>query len=159
MAWIIPIYDRTNVDVQTVAVQRAAWLTDPTSAAPIDLKGALNPTDLNRIEGNMEYLRDGLNALGYGVDFEVKTDWSYSDYSSLSQDWRDGNIGRILSSLSTMVTVLPSNYITVSIPNDMTHYNQINDIEHIQFRINQFINDTINSFRYSGTVISGDWVA
>ena len=46
MAWIDPIYDRTQADVDLIKL-------DPTNS---NNKGAYNYTDLNRIESNCEYI-------------------------------------------------------------------------------------------------------
>jgi hypothetical protein len=161
MPWTQPIYDRTNDDVQDAKAQIAAWLADPDAAVVTDLKGCLNPADMNRIEGNMQYLEEQLVGIGFRPDVATfKTDWAYTDYSTLTTGWRAANIGRILGNLSALVDVLPPAYATRPVPDDMVHYPQINDIEYIQEKILSFVTDTIDSYRYSGAVISGDiWAA
>jgi hypothetical protein len=157
MAWITPIYDRTNADVLEVATTKSAWLADPSSAVVTDLKGCLNYADLNRIEGNMSWLRDELIALGYIIsEMDFRLDWSLVDYSDLTTNWQNTQFIRLLNNLTNLISHMPVGYITRSVPYSMIHYNQINDIEYIELQVWNFIYGTINSFRYSGTVVSGD---
>ncbi|MDR1953633.1 MAG: hypothetical protein LBQ21_04025 [Clostridiales Family XIII bacterium] len=144
--------------LQAVAPQIAEWLANLSAATVTDLKGCLNPADLNRIEGNMQYLADYLSTvLGlYIPSMTHKTDWGYTDYSALTIAWQTANIGRITGNLSVLVSVMPQGYITRPVPDDMRHYNQINDIEYIQNQIYEFAVNTVSGFRYSGTVVSGD---
>ena len=158
MSWITPIYDRTNNDVEAAKAQISLWLEDPSVAVVTDLKGCLNPSDLNRIEGNMEWLDIELAALGYLIPaFTVKTDWAYSDYSDLTQQWKENHIDRIIQNLSILVASIPQGYITEIFPNNMLTFEQINAIENIQYQIHQFVINYSSSFRYSGSVLSGDW--
>lgn len=92
MAWITPIYDRTLADVAAAQANQAS-----TS----DMKGALNVSDLNRIENNVSYLATLLRARGYEVYVSVKTNWVIEDIPSLEHLSRiAGNIEKILSAYS-----------------------------------------------------------
>jgi len=136
MPWITPIFDRTEQDVRDARAAIAEWLTAPESATVHDLKGALNPSDMNRIEGNMEYLADELTSQGYAVPtMEHRTDWSYADYSDLTPNWEANGLTRILQNLADILDVLPNDLIETEVPDGMLTYEQINDIEEIQEQV------------------------
>lgn len=63
-----------------------------------DLKGALNASDLNRIESNLEDLRQELHAIGYSYIFYSKINWKSSDYPYFSE------ITRIRDNLNEIIT-------------------------------------------------------
>jgi hypothetical protein len=155
--WQTPIYDRTNEDVQSAKTTIASWLADPSSAIVTDLKGCLNKSDMNRIEENMEYLREALISIGHSVpSMTFKTDWAYSDYSPLTIAWTTQNIERILSNLSLLKSYAPQGFIPDAVPAGMMHYGNINAIERITSYIYSFIQSTINGYRYSGTIYAND---
>jgi hypothetical protein len=52
-------------------------------------KAFLNEEDLNRIEGNAAYLAQWLNALGYRIEADSKTDWTMEEVPTV------GDIRRI----------------------------------------------------------------
>ena len=59
--WINPVYDRTQEDVEYAKQKIAEWIAADTmenSLVVHDLKGCLNVSDLNRIEGNIKYLAE-----------------------------------------------------------------------------------------------------
>ena len=157
MTWTIPIYDRTDVDVAEAKTQIEEWLSDPSSATVTDLKGCLNPSDLNRIESNTEHLETAIAEIGYsGASMVHKTNWAYTDYSDLTPSWKINTIDRIINNLSELFNFLPSEFIMRSMPDSMMSYSEINDIEYIQARIKKYIECVIESPRYCGAVISGD---
>ena len=57
------------------------------------MKGALNASDLNRIESNQEYI---LNLLSDQYSLLFKTDWAMTDFV------KDSDEDRILSNLKTL---------------------------------------------------------
>ena len=91
MPLIIPITDRTLSDVNYAAA-------NPANAAAN--KGALNYTDLNRIESNCAYVADQLQGYGYDISIAVKTDWMMQDFPYRSQiDRIRGNVDALLDAL------------------------------------------------------------
>ena len=89
MAWISPIYDRTQADVDLIRL-------DPTNE---NNKGAYNYTDLNRIENNCEYVMNLLNDSGlfyYPITIQVKTDWNVKDIPHIEE------INRIRKNILTL---------------------------------------------------------
>ncbi|QIB68623.1 hypothetical protein Ami103574_04500 [Aminipila butyrica] len=63
-------------------------------------KGALNYTDLNRIESNCAYLAGQLNTYGYSIDITVKTDWIMQDFPY------QGQIDRIRHNVDALLDAL-----------------------------------------------------
>lgn len=66
MAWIEPIYDRTEQDVLRVKqlieeIKSGKAVQEEIVEYKTDLKGALNRSDLERIVGNINYLADMLD--------------------------------------------------------------------------------------------------
>lgn len=142
IAWISPVYDRTQADVDKVkqlndigyfnmtSAQQTEWLTD--------LKGALNESDLLRIENNVQIL---------------------SDVLELDLTTYDGNIPEIPR--TTYYTNLKNNvaairgtgYIhadTPTVPNNpYNSYQKINDIEKILFDIHEILSDNFYHFCHS----------
>jgi len=89
MAWIDPIYDRTQADVDLIKL-------DPTNS---NNKGAYNYTDLNRIESNCEYIMNLLNnsdLFYYPINIKVKTDWNVKDIPHIK------DINRIRQNILTL---------------------------------------------------------
>ena len=98
--WIEPVYDRTQADVDYAKRQVEEWSkgyfsNDATFI--INLKGAFNAQDLNRIEGNMQYVCERLAIAGTKVQITTKADWNASDIPS------SNDIQRIISNLSVLI--------------------------------------------------------
>lgn len=152
MAWIDSVYDRTNLDLTNLksiinkvkaggykslsASDKAYWLADL-------VKGALNFTDLNRIENNMKELQEFLITLGYDVDIETKTDWTRNDliyqdditrlmnnYTELSNKalLYNKDIKFILTSNPSYWSDIPSYYTWEDLGEDSDWYKVIHDI-------------------------------
>jgi hypothetical protein len=136
MAWIKPIFDRTDNDVgyatylfdkgysNLTVAEKADWDSD--------LKGSLNFSDLNRIEGNMAILATDLS-----VTITTKTDWDVSDILSTTSD-STGDVQRITANLQTLcnAVTLPEGSPSVPIP-PLNDIYKINDIESLINIINQ----------------------
>lgn len=65
------IFDRTASDASYARLMQ--------SSAQLDLKGAYNASDLNRVECNCAYLANYLTSLGYICTIETKTNWTMTD--------------------------------------------------------------------------------
>lgn len=126
MSWQTPIFDRTEQDVLKVVTYDNIgykYLTDEQKAEwDNGLKGALNYTDVNRIEGNIAYLFDI-----FGVsNITVKTDWTHTDIVTLSDFQRIlDNIDRLRS----LFKVFETTPVTPIVP--INTYQKVNDIETI----------------------------
>ena len=126
MAWIQPIFDRTDEDVLKAITydnigykylaqeQKAEWDNG--------LKGALNYTDINRIENNIKYLAN----LYEIADIYSKTDWTYTDIITR------GYFRKILDDIDKLRTFFKVFDDTPQTPNcPINTYQQVNDIEKI----------------------------
>lgn len=128
MAWQTPIFDRTDEDVlkvQTYDLIGYKYLTnEQKSEWDNGLKGALNYKDLNRIEGNIEYLEDVYGAEG----LDIKTNWIYTDIPKTS------DFQRILNNIEALSELYEVFDTTPNIPNiPINTYQKINDIEKILY--------------------------
>lgn len=137
MSWITPIIDRTQADVNLVLEydnigynnltpeQKAVWNAG--------MKGALNASDLNRIENNIQYLASILEL----YNLNIKTNWQMSDVP------RNNDFNRILSNLNALKDKFHLKY-DINLPETpnlpLNSYEKINDIENILYIINQSFN-------------------
>lgn len=152
MSWIDSVYDRTNLDLTNLkniinkvkvggykslsSDEQSYWLADL-------VKGALNYTDLNRIENNMKELQEFLISLGYDVDISTKIDWTRNDlifsedvtrimnnYEKLSNAalLYNKDIKFILSSNPSYWNDIPSYYTWEDLGEDSDWYKVIHDI-------------------------------
>lgn len=118
MAWETPIYDRTLADAAYAKLHQGN--TE-------NLKGALNISDLNRIERNTVYLHDVLAGYGYSVDIETHGDWTIRDLFYLTDmDRIRQNMVNLISAYSSM-TGTP----TIVLGNNFLEVTDINDVEKI----------------------------
>lgn len=128
MSWNSPIFDRTSEDVLKVQTydtigfkyldenQKREWMNG--------LKGTLNCSDLNRIEGNTEFLANLYEITG----LTFKTNWQMTDIPEKS------DFQRIIDNVNTLRArgkVLDSTPKTPSLP--LNVHTKINDIEKILY--------------------------
>lgn len=142
MAWQIPIYDRTLADATTARQNQS-------SAS--NLKGALNVSDLNRIEGNIEYLKSVLDTYGYHTTIITHSEWNVNDLFYLT------DMDRIRQNVINLVDAYYSYTTTptIELGNYYLDVTDINDVEKVLYDINEILNLMINSFKPSGTFVSG----
>lgn len=89
-----------------------------------DLKGALNASDLNRIEKNIYIL-----ALSFGVEMQKKT-WNEIDIPNIN------NFEKLRNALLSIVEKLSGQNLTVNVPDlPWNTYQKINDVEKLTFEI------------------------
>lgn len=136
MSWIKPVTDRTSAD---------AAYADKHRDSASNNKGAFNYDDLNRIEGDCQYLADQVNGYGYSVSITTKTNWAMTDWPS------KGNIDRIRSNIQAIEAA----YFTLTGTPDMDFttsfdWDDANDLEQNLKNINILIKQMIQGFRYSG---------
>lgn len=123
---ITNIFDRTQTDVDRVNELNQKWISRTITETEreewhSDLKGALNASDLNRIESNIKELSGYLN-----VFVQARTDWMETDFPRLE------DYNRILDNLSKLRSVwavLSTTPATPELP--LNTYKKWNDIEHI----------------------------
>ena len=113
-----------------------------------DLKGCLNLTDINRIEGNIEYLAQKLLELGYPSDVVVKK-WNKDDLPS------EQDIRRIINNIKVLADAFYQPNDPPALPSTMSSYNDINSIEKYIDLIKYVLDCMVGSFKKAGTFKSG----
>jgi len=140
MPFIKPITDRSILDIQKLqeydeigyknltTEQKNEWLSG--------MKGALNSSDLNRIESNQQYI---LNILSNQYILTFKTNWLMTDFVE------DSDENRILSNLKTLMQ--PFNFEEEpQVPEKpLNYFEKINQIENI---ILQMYNKYYSKIKY-----------
>lgn len=128
------IYDRTDNDVSRLKEQKEALLKgeilsdgDYTEYMSFSHKGAYNYTDLNRVNVAMRQLSDMLNALGYYVRIDTKSDWSYTDIPTKTQ------MDNYIANIETLRNVVRYSPTTPPCPSDIIRLTieEANNIEKI----------------------------
>lgn len=113
-----------------------------------DLKGCLNLLDINRIEGNIEFLSKKLMEYSYPHNLITKQ-W---DKDTLPTDI---DIQRIIENVSTLVKTFYRHSDAPVLPTAMKSYNDINALERNIDLIKYLLDCMVSSFKISGAYISG----
>lgn len=126
MPFIQPITDRSILDIQKLqeydeigyknltTEQKNEWLSG--------MKGALNSSDLNRIESNQQYI---LNLLSNQYILTFKTNWLMTEFVE------DSDENRILMNLKTLMQPFNFDEQTVVPDEPLNYFEKINQIENI----------------------------
>ena len=126
MAWTQPITDRTILDIDKLQEydeigyknltndQKAEWI--------LGMKGALNASDLNRIESNQQFI---LNLLSAQYALTFKTNWLMTNFVE------DSDENRILSNLKTLMQPFDFDAQMVAPDKPLNYFEKINQIESI----------------------------
>lgn len=142
MPFIQPITDRTILDIDKLQEydeigyknltndQKTEWL--------LGMKGALNASDLNRIESNQQYI---LSLLSTQYTLTFKTNWLMTDFVE------DSDENRILSNLKTLMQ--PFNFEEEpQVPEKpLNYFEKINQIENIILQMYDKYNERGESIR------------
>lgn len=141
---IAPVTDRIKADADYANANR-----ESTAAH----KGVFNYVDWNRIETNRQYLADALNAYGYYVEIQTKTDWAETDFPNRSQ------VDRIRSNIEALISCYHRKEGSPEIRFENTlGWEDANSLEQNLENIDQLIGWMVDGFRYSGTFHSGQEV-
>lgn len=149
--WIDPVFDRTQEDVSFAEEKIQEWIKAKLTGNPIEtyeLKGCLNLTDINRIEGNIQYLSDRLDELHYPPGTSCKV-WERSGLPT------ERDIRRILSNVNLIISAYYQQDDVPTVPDSMGNYTDINAIEENLYRIKQLLDSMIAGFQKSGMFQSG----
>ena len=142
MPFIQPITDRTILDIDKLqeydeigyknltTEQKNEWLSG--------MKGALNSSDLNRIESNQQYI---LNLLSNQYILTFKTNWLMTDFVE------DSDENRILMNLKTLMQPFNFNEQTVVPEKPLNYFEKINQIESIILQMYDKYNERGESIR------------
>lgn len=149
--WIDPIFDRTQEDVDFAVEKIAEWIVGNITGNPLvvyDLKGCLNVSDINRIEGNIAYLASELSRLHYPPDTSTKS-WTAAGMPN------EQDISRIVYNVRALITAYYQQDIAPNVPENLLGYNEVNAVEKNLSLIKELLDCMVGSFRKSGTFQSG----
>lgn len=138
--WIEPIYDRSQTDVERLKQLNAKGYYNLTSEEKQewlgDSKGALNKSDLSRIENNIKVIYDML-----GEDKAVAT---YPEIPNVS--YYSALRGRVADVRTKAFAAL---YCDKTVPEQpLNHFEKWNDIERILFEIHRVLEENAKAFLY-----------
>lgn len=148
--WIEPIIDRTIEDVNEAKRQIKLWKNEylkGNSMVTYELKGCLNVSDINRIEGNIRYLAETLSSLSYPVGVYTKA-WDISSVPTQS------DIDRVILNINNLIRGFYQRDVA-DLPTSISTYSDLNAIEDNLKGLKDMLDDMTNCFRVSGTFNSG----
>jgi hypothetical protein len=148
--WLEPIFDRTQADVDFALGEIAKWKRNDVSVSDVyELKGCLNVSDINRIEGNIQYLAETLRKYYYFPTTTSKT-WSMDGLPNTT------DVSRIIGNIRKIISAYYADATAPALPNTILTYEQVNAIEKNLYLIKAMINDMAISFRECGTFNCGE---
>ncbi len=152
MEWIVPVIDRTLLDVQDALAQIEVWRTQVANGQTptvTELKGCLNATDLNRIESNTRYISQAIQEYGYRLNVTTKVDWTDECLPNVDDVNRIiGNIEEIRNKYYEPAGMPP-------LPQTMVSFSDINAIELSLLLFKETLLFMAGVFRRSGTFAVG----
>lgn len=116
-----------------------------------DLKGCLNLTDLNRIEGNIAYLAEKMESFAYSPNIHGKT-WTKADMPN------QNDMSRIVDNIRSLISAFYSPDNPPALPTTMLSYSDINAIEENLYLIKEILDCMQKSFKAVGTIKSGSTI-
>ena len=122
-SWVTPVYDR---------------------AVPDDLF-----LSINRIEGNLEYLHDYVNANGYTTSTFTVNNWVISDEPTYDE------LQPIIDYINELQGILISTGVSTPSDFDRLTYLEENDIEENTYTLKQLFEGTINGFTRLAFTLGG----
>ena len=146
--WQEPIFDRTQKDVDFAITKIAEWIAFGKPTDVYDLKGCLNVSDINRIEGNIAYLSKRLTEYAYPATVTTKK-WTKGDLPT------EQDIQRIIDNIRLIINVFYQPSDSPSLPEAMLSYVDINSIERNIDLIKYLLDCMESSFRKANTFQSG----
>jgi hypothetical protein len=152
LRWIVPVVDRTLLDVQDALAQIEAWRTQVANGQTptvTELKGCLNATDLNRIEANTRYISQFLQGYGFQMNVTTKVDWTDESLPNA----RDVN--RIIDNIKEIRNKYYEPAGMPSLPQTMVSFSDINAIEQSLLLFREMLLGMVGAFRRSGTFRCG----
>lgn len=156
--WDDPIYDRNQKDIDyAIELNRRILekgfndLTEEEQTLWFrGLKGALNSSDLIRIEKNSAYLNEVLHSYGYTAKYDSKNDeWNVESLPLSAELERVRyNLERIITAYYEQSTQVPDNI-------DYPTYIDINDIERVQALVREMITNMEYGYYHANTFYAG----
>ena len=146
--WLTPVTDRTINDVLNARDTLSRWIASHTTDVA-ELKGCLNVTDLNRIEGNIDYLNDLLASLHYNTTFIDVKNWTNAGLPNVA------DFERILSNITNLFNAICKPTSAEELPDTMSTYDDINRLEQNLQALKQVLDEMQSYFPISGTCVAG----
>lgn len=146
--WQEPIFDRTRKDVEFAITKIAEWIARGEPTDVYDLKGCLNVSDINRIEGNITYLSERLTEYAYPATVSTKK-WTKGDLPT------EQDIQRIIDNISEIINAFYQPRNIPPLPFAMLSYEDINSIERNIDLIKYLLDCMVSSFRKANAFKSG----
>ena len=146
--WINPVFDRTQTDVDFALSKLAEWKNSGDTNV-YELKGCLTVSDINRIEGDIQYLSDHLSELYYFPHVTTKA-WDMNGLPNID------DVSRIIGNVQKIITAYFQSSNAPNLPNTMLTYEQVNNLEENLYLIKQILEDMIVRFRECGTFYCGE---
>ena len=152
MRWIVPVVDRTLSDVQNALAQIELWriqVANGQTPTVTELKGCLNATDLNRIEGNTRHISEFLRAYGFQTNVTTKVDWTDESLPNAT------DVNRIINNIKEIRNKYYEPAGMPSLPQTMVSFSDINAIEQSLLLFREMLLGMVGAFRRSGTFVAG----
>ena len=152
MRWILPVVDRTLLDVQDALAQIEVWRTQVANGQTptvTELKGCLNVTDLNRIEANTKYMSQFLQGYGYQTNVTTKVDWTDECLPNVD------DVNRIIDNIKEIRDKYYEPAGMPSLPPTMVSFSDINAIERSLMLFREMLLGMAGAFRRSWTFRCG----
>lgn len=145
------ITDRTQADVQYVLTLASRAMTEDEMTEWLSgLKGAYNATDLNRVESAVEYVTERLKIAGWNLSPATRTDWTVSDFPTISE------MHRYLDNVRLLRSALPVGMPDVPEDADRLTYTEANTIERILEMLDSAVTNIMKNVFYSNEIFSGE---
>jgi len=152
LRWIVPVVDRTLLDVQNALAQIEMWRTQVANGQTptvTELKGCLNATDLNRIEANTKYISEFLRGYGFQTNVTTKVDWTDESLPNAT------DVNRIIDNIKEIRNKYYEPAGMPSLPQTMVSFSDINAIEQSLLLFREMLLGMVGAFRRSGTFVAG----
>ena len=116
-----------------------------------DLKGCLNLADLNRIEGNIDYLAEKMESVFFHPNIHGKK-WGEGDLPNQT------DMSRIVDNIRSLIGAFYSPESPPALPVTMLSYSDINAIEKNLYLIKELLDCLESSLKKVGTIKSGSTI-
>ena len=113
-----------------------------------ELKGCFNLLDLNRIEGDIDYLAEQMESFAYSPNIRAKQ-WNRVDMPN------QNDMSRIVENIRSLISAFYTPDDPPTLPTTMLSYNDINAIEENLHLIKQMLDVMQTSFKKVCTIKSG----
>lgn len=113
-----------------------------------ELKGCLNLSDINRIEGNIAYLAEKMESYAYHPNIHSKH-WGRADMPN------QNDMSRIIDNIRALIDSYYPPHNPPDLPTAMLSYEDINAMEENLYLLKQMIECMESSFHQVGTIKSG----